>query len=256
MLAYFVRVAYYVGLFMKQNVVAASCGELVFGLCLALPAIGLAEGADPFPLVKGNYWVYRGLTRWTPENSHEVRENVITCRMEVVNTLRKGNLRAAVLKGHPQDLAWYQDGKEAGDYLIVRVGAERFYLYTYSMNKVVAALRESGPGAKSTVPEDPQSLFLDLPLKLWKRFGEPEMVERPDGWYCWVVEEITRRHFADVAGIPPEKQWTEFQLALRSLPDHQIVNFVPGIGITRYRYAHHGTVSQADVHLVEFHPAR
>ena len=32
----------------------------------------------------------------------------------------------------------------------------------------------------------------------------------------------------------------------------EIVYFVPGIGITRYVFSHHGTVAEADVRLIEF----
>jgi len=36
------------------------------------------------------------------------------------------------------------------------------------------------------------------------------------------------------------------------LPDHTIIDFVPGIGITGYSYIHHGTVSEVKVKLVDF----
>ena len=39
--------------------------------------------------------------------------------------------------------------------------------------------------------------------------------------------------------------------AMRTNPEHEIVTFVPGVGITAYVYAHHGTVSEVNVRLVE-----
>jgi hypothetical protein len=45
----------------------------------------------------------------------------------------------------------------------------------------------------------------------------------------------------------------QYQLVYRTLPDHQIIEFAPNIGITRYTYVHHGTVSETDLKLIEFH---
>jgi hypothetical protein len=40
----------------------------------------------------------------------------------------------------------------------------------------------------------------------------------------------------------------------RTLPDHQVIGFVPGLGVTAYRYAHHGTVARAEAVLAGYSP--
>jgi hypothetical protein len=39
------------------------------------------------------------------------------------------------------------------------------------------------------------------------------------------------------------------RLVYRTLPGHQVVEFVPEVGITRDSYVHHGTVAEADARL-------
>jgi len=37
------------------------------------------------------------------------------------------------------------------------------------------------------------------------------------------------------------------------VPGYEIIEFVPGVGITRYTFFHHGTVSETDLRLIEYH---
>ena len=39
-----------------------------------------------------------------------------------------------------------------------------------------------------------------------------------------------------------------------TMPDSSSFGFIPGVGISGYAYRHHGTISEVDVHLIEFHP--
>jgi hypothetical protein len=67
--------------------------------------------------------------------------------------------------------------------------------------------------------------------------------ERTDRSYCWSVErEIT------------EKRGRGWEIINRTRPDHVILRFVPGVGITRYVFEHHGTVASADARLVAISP--
>jgi hypothetical protein len=56
-----------------------------------------------------------------------------------------------------------------------------------------------------------------------------------------------------VVGMKKGKAVNRFKLSYRTNPEHEIVHFVPTIGITKFTYVHHGTVSEADVRLIEFH---
>ncbi len=94
-------------------------------------------------------------------------------------------------------------------------------------------------------------LFLDWPLTEGKRWGEPEALKRDDLLYQWVVEE-ERPVRVRVKGVEATGRGTQYRLALRTLPDHTLIDFVPGLGITHYIYSHHGTLAQAEVELVEY----
>jgi len=47
-----------------------------------------------------------------------------------------------------------------------------------------------------------------------------------------------------------------YTLVYRTNPDHTILGFVPGVGIVRYAYSHHGTTAEADAWLVGYHEGR
>jgi hypothetical protein len=79
--------------------------------------------------------------------------------------------------------------------------------------------------------------------------GAPDRGDRPDGFYAWIVE----------SAIPPVRgaSWSPlahgasgWRLAYRTLPDHELLDFAPGVGITRYVYSHHGTVAETNVRLL------
>lgn len=57
-----------------------------------------------------------------------------------------------------------------------------------------------------------------------------------------------------VEGISASETINEYTVYLVTLPDHTIIHFAPSIGITQYEYVHHGTVSAANVKLIEYHP--
>jgi len=69
-----------------------------------------------------------------------------------------------------------------------------------------------------------------------------------NGAYRWFVSE-------NLAGVPLVAKHLPadspgFRLTLRTLPDDTVIDFIPGVGMTRYQYRHHGTVAEADLHLV------
>jgi hypothetical protein len=71
--------------------------------------------------------------------------------------------------------------------------------------------------------------------------------------YAWFVESIKPVRLQNVLGIPSGGPRMGYVLTYRTLPDHQIATYVSGIGLTAFEYHHHGTVSDVDVRLVEFH---
>lgn len=117
-------------------------------LCAAALFLGSSRAvadSDDFPLQKGNYWIYRGEIKYlvpkkdAPPNSgkNEPRSEILTWKMEVVDTASGENSFAALITGMPMDLAWYEPNRSRGDYLILRVGSSSYYLY--SGKKALAA---------------------------------------------------------------------------------------------------------------------
>jgi hypothetical protein len=96
------------------------------------------------------------------------------------------------------------------------------------------------------------NVILDLPLAKGKLFGDSERVARHDAMYCWSVDDVSHRTLKGVAGVDATKLRVTYSLIFRTNPDHQIVSFTPGIGITGFVYSHHGTVSEVNVRLIRF----
>jgi hypothetical protein len=85
--------------------------------------------------------------------------------------------------------------------------------------------------------------------KRWDNIADDP--NRADGWYCWHVEARKRRSI-EIKGVPRTKADVVFTVAFRTNPSHELVEIVPGIGILRFEFEHHGTVASSDVRLIEF----
>jgi len=220
--------------------------------CTGSKAAPLPEEPKPiFPLSKGSAWTYQGTAKWTRPDSGQVVEKSLTWKMEITETLRRGHVLAAVLKGHPADVAHFQEGKAPGNYLIVQVGSAKLYLLREDrVPEALARLRDEQDALHGLVREE--EIFLDAPLVAGKIFGEAAQLTRGDGSYCWVVEAEAPAQLQGIKGIGAANARTCYRLIYRTRPDHTETELVPGIGITRYVYVHHGTVAETDVKLVEY----
>lgn len=208
---------------------------------------------DPLPMTKGTYWVYTGPVKWTPEDSNEVQEQVMTWKMEITDSFQRDGIRAAVVKGHPSDLAFYEEGRAPRDYLIVSVNDQKYYLL--NAERAQAALRRFKDSEDVLVDfVDDSELWLDLPLPPGKSFGETAQVTRPDRMYAWVVDNEGPAQLAGIKGIASSADMVAYELKLTTLPETEGVEFVPGLGISRFTYDHHGTVASVDLKLSEYHP--
>ncbi len=202
-----------------------------------------------FPLSQGAYWVYQGTVKWTEET--EVFEESLTWKMEVVEVIERGHVVGYVLKGHPADLIWYEKGKERGNHVIIQVGTGRYYA---SDQASLERLKDEEDFLLGLVHES--QLILDIPLIPGKFFGEVEQLTRPDASYSWFVGQEQPVKLEGIKGVSPSREVPQYTLNFRTRPDHQIIEFVPGIGITRFVYVHHGTVSEVDVRLIEYQPGQ
>lgn len=236
--------------------------RLIIFLLLAMAAPVLAgDGNVYFPLEKGNYWIYRGEVKWSEPDGGSVvvngvkmqtnatRSKNLTWKMEVVDTVQKDIVFAALVKGMPGDLGWYKPDKERGDYCIVRVGTGHYHLFE---GEQALQAWEKIQGKSNDLHDlvNENTLFLDVPLIAGKVYGE--FANTPQGRYCWVVEGESPFDSSSLKGFPSAASKTSFIVSFHTTPDHTYVEFVPGLGITGYIYGHHGTVSECDIKLVEF----
>lgn len=205
---------------------------------------------DPFPLEKGNSWIYQGEVKWT-EVPDKVFSKNISWNMEVLDTITRGHLFAAVVKGHPSDLSWYEEGQKPGDYLIIRVGESKYYILDQPRaGEAIKRLKDMDDFLGNIVTEN--DLFLEYPVKKGDVFGEAAQLTRPDMSYFWFVESVEKIKPEGIKGLASEKELQKYVLTFQSAPDHQIVGFIPGVGISSFTYVHHGTVAETHLKLVEF----
>lgn len=223
---------------------------LCMTVALAWPTYSTQLSEDVFPMTKGTYWIYRGEVTW--QDNNETKSAKVEWKMEVVECISRKDGGAAVLKGHPEDLRGYSPGRERLDHLLVRIGKTKWYLVD---GPDFASAMRSFQNPEQLLSElvDESQLILQSPLKTDMVFGEPDQLKREDRMYIWHIENESRVRLAGVAGAPRGKQ-TEYSIAFLTNPEHTYISFVPGIGVTKYIYGHHGTVSSVSVRLMKFRP--
>lgn len=205
---------------------------------------------DAFPLTKGAYWVYEGSVMWQEGDDTPVQEKRLMWKMEVVDTIQREHVRGYLLKGHPSDLIWYEPAKGRETHFIVQVGPKY-----YESDKIAwERLKDKKDLLIDLVYEG--QMFLDLPLWSGKSFGETAQLTRLAPTYRWVVKNEQIVHLENIEGISPLEKLTQYTLMFQTLPDHTFIEFIPGIGITHFEYGHHGTISNVDMNLVEYHPGQ
>jgi hypothetical protein len=110
---------------MKRLVILTVFILLFLTSCASIPQTGAGHperqetpgiGQAIFPLIPGTCWTYEGTVKWT--EGAEVKEKEVIWRMEVIDTIVRGEVTGYHMKGHPHELAWYVEGQEPGEYAI------------------------------------------------------------------------------------------------------------------------------------------
>ena len=222
-------------------------------VCIAGGLVAAPPVSSPIPLEKGNRWTYEGKIETALSGSSTVYSTNISWVMEVIDSIKSTNAQAAVVRGFPDELPWYEPAQVPGFCVLLNFSNHVYQIKAPNEKQARSILQDviNEPGKFSAKAQDFNEL-LALPLAKDKRWGGD--AKREDGYYCWRIEEV-RRETLHIEGISSNQTVTTYRLAYRSLPDHQLVDVVPGLGITRYAFAHHGTIASVDVHLVSFkHP--
>ena len=213
------------------------------------PTMNPSQGIlDYFPLKKDAYWIYKGTVKWMKVNSADVAEQEITWKMEVKRVFQRNAIVGYEMSGAPWDLAWYEIGKEPSQYGIIQAGGK---YYNVPYDTVIRLLNETD-NLFGLVDEN--DIFLDVPLAGGKKFCGAVSMTRPDNMYCWNVGGGALFDAKNIKGVDPSADLWEYPIINQTMPDVSMMYFVPGVGISHYVYRHHGTVSEVDVLLTEYHP--
>jgi hypothetical protein len=229
---------------------------LVSTLSGAAPRRAAPQAAKPsgaaFPLREGTYWVYQAVVRWGTADSSAPHEKLMEWKMEVDRVIHRGSVLAAVVKGFPRDLDGSHGDTKPAESLIIESGRTKFYWIPPASFKTALAQIENPKNSLGSLTTG-DNIFLDLPLAQGKKFCNMTGMIRTDGFYCWMAEEPEAAQLNGVKGLP-SGDLTAFPVHFFTADNATSFDFVPGVGITRYSYQVHGTVTDTELHLVEFHP--
>jgi hypothetical protein len=107
----------------------AQVGGVAFTLALAWASQAGAQTvslADYFPLRSGASWTYEGVVSWGGAPGTAVRRERMRWRMEVLDTVVREHFSAALVRGDPADLMFYQPGRRPSEYVVVPSGGWYF----------------------------------------------------------------------------------------------------------------------------------
>ncbi|OZA64885.1 MAG: hypothetical protein B7X72_08240 [Sphingobacteriia bacterium 39-39-8] len=201
--------------------------------------IGCNANSKPlvdFPLAKGNQWTYAATIKYHDDDIDSMITKQTNWLMEVVDVIPHGNASAVIIKGFPTDLVWYEGKADRGNYLLL-VDSNKVYLSNLPPEDSLN-LRVKDTNDALTDLKTGYNIIFDFPLVKGKTWGaDPEMPQRSDSMYAWVVQNTAS--LTEAAAIK-----------YNTNPDHSIFEFKPGVGITGYQFEHHGTVMTLDMKLI------
>lgn len=227
--------------------------RMIAGITCLLAGVvvaGTASDSGFFPYAKGRYWLYDGTVRFV-RNQAAVEKKITGWKSEVLDTVEAKDFRAALLKGRPGDLAWYQEGRRRGVSIVILTSKGVFLDLgeDAEASEKFARIKSTGKLPPGFVEDD--NVFFKTSMKVGDRFGDPEQTKLGPR-YCWVVQNImTEKPDPPVKGVAAEKEFVTYILDYPTSPDRTIVKFAVGLGVTSFQYTHHGTPGDCEMHLVE-----
>jgi len=191
------------------------------------------------PLQRGNLWKYQGNYNGKP----------VSCCMEVHDILKKGNLTFALMKGFPTDVMEGENW-EPSVWGLLAVGNEHYYKVSGNrIDSIDQKLSDNGNVQSGLVNDS--DIFLEALYGTGQTFGEAAQLTRDDGNYFWKVTGKQAFEPSAVRGLKLMGPFDSYSLTYKTVADETIMDVVPGIGIVRYRYSHHGTPAELDMKLAE-----
>ena len=192
-----------------------------------------------FSLKRGNYWKYQGSYNGKP----------VSCGIVVHDIRKAGNLTYALMQGFPADVMDGEDW-ESSVWGLLASGNERYYKVSGSrIDSITRRLSEKESIHSGLVSE--AELFMEALYDTGQIFGETDQLTRDDGNYIWKVTGKRAFEPTSIKGLKILGPFDCYTLIYKTVADETIMDLVPGIGIVRYRYSHHGTPAELDMKLVE-----
>ncbi|HAZ10308.1 MAG TPA: hypothetical protein DCY56_04305 [Candidatus Omnitrophica bacterium] len=113
----------------------------------------------------------------------------------------------------------------------------------YANEKVRVGKRKTFHKEKLLLKEE--GLRYGFPLKVGLKWDEESDFKRNDNMYCWYVEKIE-----DVT-VPAGTFKDCFKIVYDTCPDTTAEWYYPGVGIIKYEYCHHGTITNETRELIK-----
>lgn len=222
---------------------------------LMLSSVACAQASAPaepiFPMAKGTSWVYSARVKFGKAGTDIAGTKTLRWTVTVADTFQNDDIAAALLKGGPWDLAWYDPTVKPQEHLVVRLGSTYYLLHDDAASTLAAIKAGKSGDWKERLSDD---IWFQVPMEISDHYCSPE-AEDSAPMNCWSVEKITTTHSLKVPGLKATPESTEYLLSFMTNPDTELVTLVPGVGMLSWQYQHHGTVAEASLKLVEFRAA-
>jgi hypothetical protein len=189
----------------------------------------------------GTSWTYSGWRQWTAEGSGQPDSGAVRWTTTVLATRLVPTGRLLLVRGFVSELAWSVP-TTAPRLSILACLKDRLLRLAFLADSAARVRFEHWTDADAGRGE----VLLQPPLADGAIFGQDP--PRQDDMYGWAVERLKPAPAVPRSCGQPGPD--AFRLTMRTLPDHQIMEWRAGLGVTSYTYAHHGTPAAAEVQLV------
>jgi hypothetical protein len=127
-----------------------------------------------------------------------------------------------------------------------------FWYVTGRLRVFVVCTREDATQLVLTLGNSPSGEISNygpdyvLPFKLGGAWGADPDYPRDDNFYEWAIVDQ-----GDIT-VPAGKYKGCFSIIFRTLPDHEIRDICPGVGLVADEYEHHGTLDEHRIELTNY----
>jgi hypothetical protein len=172
--------------------------------------------ADPLPLAPGAKWTYDvTVKRFDPDTEKEVTKT-LTWTTEVLDAHQANGVTAYRVRGWPSDLASIDDSTPNP------APTERTLLRSGNAFLFGATPEPTIDGAEGWFS--------------WPVIDGQRICPKKENVYCWEVSSIENG----------------YALKYYTGPDEQTFDLLPGTGVSRFHYMHHGTTNEVDAKLTSY----